>query len=39
LIHEEFDDGIMSAIHVDLDVERRPVHITLDGTFLPDARD
>jgi cyanate lyase len=41
LIHEEFGDGIMSAINFKLDVERREdpggdrVVITLDGKFLP----
>ena len=41
LIHEEFGDGIMSAIAFNLDVERREdpdgdrVRITLDGKFLP----
>lgn len=40
LIHEEFGDGIMSAINVKVDVARRTdpdgdrVVITLDGTFL-----
>ncbi|GAA4401658.1 cyanase [Tsukamurella soli] len=39
-IHEEFGDGIMSAINFELDVARRPhpdgdrVVITLDGKFL-----
>jgi len=43
LIHEEFGDGIMSAINFNLDLERRPhpggdrVRITLDGKFLPYA--
>ncbi len=41
LIHEEFGDGIMSAINFKLDLERVPdpagdrVRITLDGKFLP----
>jgi cyanate lyase len=41
LIHEDFGDGIMSAINFRLDVRRRPdpdgdrVVITLDGKFLP----
>jgi cyanate lyase len=41
LIHEEFGDGIMSAINFRADVERVPdpggdrVRITLDGKFLP----
>ncbi len=41
LIHEEFGDGIMSAINFKVDVERVPdpggdrVRITLDGKFLP----
>jgi cyanate lyase len=45
LIHEEFGDGIMSAINFNLDIERRPheggdrVRITLDGKFLPYAWD
>lgn len=40
LIHEEFGDGIMSAINFKLDVERRPdpagdrVTVTFDGKFL-----
>lgn len=40
LIHEEFGDGIMSAINFKMDVQRRPdptgdrVVITLDGKFL-----
>jgi cyanate lyase len=43
LIHEDFGDGIMSAISFNLDVERREssegarVRITLDGKFLPYA--
>lgn len=41
LIHEEFGDGIMSAINFRLSVDRKPdpdgdrVVITLDGKFLP----
>jgi cyanate lyase len=41
LIHEEFGDGIMSAINFNLDIARRKhtdgdrVRITLDGKFLP----
>ena len=41
LIHEEFGDGIMSAINFRLDVKRTPdpagdrVVVTLDGKFLP----
>jgi cyanate lyase len=41
LIHEDFGDGIMSAISFNLDVGRRDsedgprVRITLDGKFLP----
>jgi cyanate lyase len=41
LIHEEFGDGIMSAINFNLALERREseagprVRITLDGKFLP----
>jgi cyanate lyase len=41
LIHEEFGDGIMSAINFRLDVRRAPdpagdrVIVTLDGKFLP----
>jgi cyanate lyase len=41
LIHEEFGDGIMSAIDFEMRIERRPdpkgdrVVITLDGKFLP----
>jgi cyanate lyase len=40
LIHEEFGDGIMSAINFQVDIERRPdpagdrVVVTLDGKFL-----
>ena len=41
LIHEEFGDGIMSAINFRFDVQRAPdpsgdrVVVTLDGKFLP----
>ena len=41
LIHEEFGDGIMSAVNFRLDVRRVPdpagdrVVVTLDGKFLP----
>ena len=41
LIHEEFGDGIMSAINFRLDVRREPdpggdrVVVVLDGKFLP----
>jgi cyanate lyase len=41
LIHEQFGDGIMSAINFRLDVRRQPdpagdrVVVTLDGKFLP----
>ena len=41
VVHEEFGDGIMSAINFNIEVERRAhpggdrVHITLDGKFLP----
>ncbi|MDW5610291.1 MULTISPECIES: cyanase [Mycolicibacterium] len=43
LIHEEFGDGIMSAINFSVDVERQPhpdgdrVVVTFDGKFLPYA--
>lgn len=43
-IHEEFGDGIMSAIDFKLDVEREPdpkgdrVKITMNGKFLPYVR-
>jgi cyanate lyase len=43
LIHEEFGDGIMSAISFNMDVEREPneegdrVRITMSGKFLPYA--
>lgn len=45
LIHEEFGDGIMSAINFQLSVERRPhpggdrVVVTFDGKFLDYAWD
>ena len=41
LIHEQFGDGIMSAINFSVDVEKKPhpagdrVVVTLDGKFLP----
>jgi cyanate lyase len=41
LIHEEFGDGIMSAIDVSMDISREPdpggdrVHIVMSGKFLP----
>ncbi|HEX4109814.1 MAG TPA: cyanase [Solirubrobacteraceae bacterium] len=41
LIHEEFGDGIMSAINFSIDVERDPhpdgdrVRVTMSGKFLP----
>ena len=41
LIHEEFGDGIMSAIDFKMDITREPdpkgdrVHVTLSGKFLP----
>jgi cyanate lyase len=41
LIHEEFGDGIMSAIDFKMDIQREPdpkgdrVHVTLSGKFLP----
>jgi cyanate lyase len=41
LIHEEFGDGIMSAVDFEMRVERRPdpkgdrVVVTMDGKFLP----
>ena len=41
LIHEEFGDGIMSAINFNLSIARRPapdgdrVVVTFDGKFLP----
>lgn len=43
LIHEEFGDGIMSAINFSVDVKRKPhpdgerVVVTFDGKFLPYA--
>lgn len=44
LIHEEFGDGIMSAIDFTMDIERKEhpdgdrVVITLDGKFLPTKK-
>ena len=44
LIHEEFGDGIMSAIDFSMDIERQPdpkgdrVHVVLSGKFLPDKQ-
>jgi cyanate lyase len=44
LIHEEFGDGIMSAIDFDMTLERQPdqkgdrVRITMSGKFLPYKR-
>lgn len=41
LIHEQFGDGIMSAINFSIDIERKPhpagdrVVVTFDGKFLP----
>ena len=41
LIHEEFGDGIMSAIDFKMDLQREPnpagdrVSITMSGKFLP----
>ena len=41
LIHEEFGDGIMSAIDFSMDIAREPdpkgdrVHVVLSGKFLP----
>jgi cyanate lyase len=41
LIHEEFGDGIMSAIDFSMDIQREPhekgdrVHVELSGKFLP----
>ena len=41
LIHEQFGDGIMSAINFSLDVQKKPhpsgdrVVVTFDGKFLP----
>lgn len=43
VIHEDFGDGIMSAINFSIDVQRKPhpdgdrVVVTLDGKFLPYA--
>ena len=43
-IHEEFGDGIMSAIDYDMALERQPdqkgdrVRITMSGKFLPYKR-
>ena len=44
LIHEEFGDGIMSAIDFDMAIERQPdqkgdrVKVTMSGKFLPYKR-
>ncbi len=44
MIHEEFGDGIMSAIDFDMTMERQPdqkgdrVKITMSGKFLPYKR-
>ena len=44
LIHEEFGDGIMSAIDFDMNLERQPdqkgdrVKLTMSGKFLPYKR-
>ena len=44
MIHEEFGDGIMSAIDCDMVLERQPdrkgdrVRITMSGKFLPCKR-
>ena len=44
LIHEEFGDGIMSAIDFDMTLERQPdqkgdrVRMTMSGKFLPYKR-
>jgi hypothetical protein len=44
MIHEEFGDGIMSAIDFEMDMERLPdpkgdrVKITMHGKFLPYRR-
>ena len=44
MIHEEFGDGIMSAIDYDMQIERQPdqkgdrVRITMSGKFLPYKR-
>jgi cyanate lyase len=41
LIHEEFGDGIMSAIDFEMDIQRQPdpkgdrVKVILSGKFLP----
>ncbi len=41
LIHEEFGDGIMSAIDFSMDIQREPneagdrVNIVMSGKFLP----
>jgi cyanate lyase len=41
LIHEEFGDGIMSAIDFSMDIQREPdpkgdrVNVVLSGKFLP----
>jgi len=41
LIHEQFGDGIMSAINFSIDIQKKPhpagdrVVVTLDGKFLP----
>ncbi len=41
LIHEEFGDGIMSAIDFKMEIKREPdpagdrVHIVMSGKFLP----
>ena len=41
LIHEQFGDGIMSAINFSVDMQKKPhpagdrVVVTLDGKFLP----
>jgi cyanate lyase len=41
LIHEQFGDGIMSAINFSVDIQKKPhpagdrVAVTLDGKFLP----
>ncbi|HEX3995074.1 MAG TPA: cyanase [Acetobacteraceae bacterium] len=41
LIHEEFGDGIMSAIDFSMDIQREPdpkgdrVHVVMSGKFLP----
>jgi cyanate lyase len=41
LIHEEFGDGIMSAIDFSMEIQRQPdpkgdrVHVELSGKFLP----